>query len=149
MHKISQGTGRGGFQGSVSGPKCTLCLLTYRDVAQRNRLADELDTSIGATERVKLERSDPVETEKLISRIAGEPGRPPVQVVGAEEWPEGVAGLADRLNLAQPEFAERCRRAVLLWLRDEDLPAFMENAPDLYASSTGTFEFHKGDSALE
>ncbi len=119
-----------------------LCLLTYDNTRQRDRLAAELAESIGATTIVELTPDDEASTQTLIRRLAGEPGSPPVQVVGAERWPEGIAQLAYRLNLGRPKVAEECRRPIAIWLQNDDVKTFLLNGPDFCEFSSGIFEFH-------
>lgn len=121
----------------------TLCLLSYDNTRQRDALAAQLAESTGATTIVELTPDDEPSTDALISRLAGAPGSPGVQVIGAERWPEGIAELAYRLNLARPKVAEECRRPVAIWLQDDDVKTFLVNGGDFCEFRSGIFEFHK------
>ena len=49
--------------------------------------------------------------------------------------------LAYRLNLAREKFAETSNRPILIWARDELVTTFMRRSPDLWAWTSGAFDF--------
>ena len=122
----------------------TLCFLIYEGSADRARTSARLARHVRAREIVHMAGQGPASTKAVIERIRGTGARTPVQVMGADLWPEGLEKLAYRLNLGRPLLAEHCPRPILMWVRDEEVATFKRKGPDFFSFASSVFDLRPG-----
>ena len=119
----------------------TLCFLIYSDSFYRDQAASFLEERMGARVRVSIDPDTSIGTEDLFERLNAAPRSGPAQLVGLDQWPEGIDNLLTRLNYRREALAERCKRPLLFWVLSRDLNEVTTKAADLWAWRSGVFDF--------
>ena len=118
-----------------------LCFLTYSDSAYRETVAAYLAELLDARLRVAIDGTVRAGTEELFGRLSDPTYVGPAQLSGLESWSDGLDDLLTRLNYRREAFAARCRRPLLIWIRERDLQKVATGAADLWAWRSGVFDF--------